>query len=139
MSCRTADDLLSAKEVSSHFGVDLLELDLTEEYLAQVFNPFLVSCRNGKISNPDIDCNAQIKFGLLFRFLNQYFPNFIYLATGHYAEISKKDNVFLLKKGIDKSKDQSYFLSTIDPKYLKNLLFPLGGTLKSEVKKEVSR
>ena len=116
--------------------IPLHYLNLETEFSVRIIGPFCREYENGRTPNPCIVCNKNIKFGLLLDRVKELGGD--YLATGHYARIEKSGNSFLLKKGLDPSKDQSYFLHVLGQKELSQVLFPVGRMLKSEVKKRAS-
>jgi tRNA-specific 2-thiouridylase len=112
-------------------------LDLRKPFQELVVSNFAHQYRTGRTPNPCIRCNAQIKFGLLLEEAIRNGADFI--ATGHYARIEndpqgKRDSNYLLKRGIDERKDQSYFLYTLTQLQLKHTLLPVGGRTKDEVR-----
>jgi tRNA-uridine 2-sulfurtransferase len=113
--------------------IPLYYLNLETEFYSRIIGPFCREYENGYTPNPCIQCNRFIKFGRLLERVKELGGD--YLATGHYARIEKSGGVYLLKKGLDQSKDQSYFLYVLGQKELARVLFPVGGMLKSEVKK----
>jgi tRNA-specific 2-thiouridylase len=113
--------------------IPLHYLNLETEFLTRIIGPFCREYENGRTPNPCIQCNRNIKFGLLLEKVRALGGDF--LATGHYAQIEKSADLFLLKKGRDISKDQSYFLHVLGQKELARVIFPVGGMLKTQVKK----
>jgi tRNA-uridine 2-sulfurtransferase len=113
--------------------ISLYYLNLETEFYSRIIGPFCREYENGRTPNPCIQCNRIIKFGRLLERVKELGGD--YLATGHYARIEKSGSVYLLKKGLDQSKDQSYFLYMLGRKELASVLFPVGGMRKSEVKK----
>jgi tRNA-uridine 2-sulfurtransferase len=111
-------------------------VDLKTDFKQMVIEPFSHEYGLGRTPNPCILCNHHIKFGLLFEKARELGADF--LATGHYARILETQEGFKLFKGIDFAKDQSYFLYILKQMQLKNLLMPLGGLTKTEVK-EIAR
>ena len=114
--CSWKDNRRDAMRVCAELNIPFKILDLSEEY------------KNGRTPNPDVMCNKHIKFGSFYDWAIEQGAN--YVATGHYARI----NDSILERGIDESKDQSYFLWTLRKEQLKNILFPLGGLYKSKVR-----
>ena len=114
-------------------NIPLHFLNLENEFLDRIIGPFCREYEKGRTPNPCVQCNRNIKFGLLLKRVKALGGDF--LATGHYARIEKSADLYLLKKAVDTSKDQSYFLHVLGQKELPNVLFPVGGMLKSEVKK----
>lgn len=111
-----------------------LHFNFEKEYWTEVFEPMLTSYGRGETPNPDVDCNRWVKFGSLLRRLEEMESGSSsskwWLATGHYAHIghpesSCPDGIPHLLRSRDPKKDQTYFLSTIEPKYLGRLIFPL--------------
>ncbi|MDH3690186.1 MAG: tRNA 2-thiouridine(34) synthase MnmA, partial [Gammaproteobacteria bacterium] len=99
----------------------------------RVFQDFLSEYRAGRTPNPDVLCNKEIKFKEFLDAAHRLGADFI--ATGHYARIDRADDGLRLLKGIDCSKDQSYFLYTLNQSALARTLFPIGHLAKSEVRK----
>lgn len=119
----------NVKIVGEFFGIKTHILDLRNEFKKEIYELFVGSYKAGITPNPCAHCNRLIKFGALWDFAQSLGCERI--ATGHYARI----DAGLLKSAVDKSKDQSYFLSNIDPTMLAHIIFPLGEWLKSDVKK----
>jgi tRNA-specific 2-thiouridylase len=120
------------KIVADFLNIKYHILDLSERFNEAVFMPFVESYKEGFTPNPCVVCNRNIKLGALLDFAKE--GGFDYLATGHYAQI--KDG--FITQAVDKSKDQSYFLSNVKKEALTRVLFPLGGMLKDDVKKIAS-
>lgn len=109
-------------------------LDKREEFYQTIVKYFLQSLQMGLTPNPCVVCNRNIKFKILFDYLSDMDADFI--ATGHYARTkTKKNGSVNLLKGIDASKDQSYYLALLDQKILKRTIFPLGEFYKENIKK----
>jgi len=113
--------------------IPLHVLDAGRDFQEKVWEPLWDNYLRGLTSNPCPACNPQIKFGLLYRKVRSL--GFDYLATGHYVRLVKEKRVWKLKRGKDKTKDQSYFLYRLDKNILPYLSFPLGEYKKTEVKK----
>lgn len=128
MKCPWAEDLADAKRVATLLNIDFRVFDFETEYRHKVVDYVLREYQNGRTPNPDIMCNAEIKFKLFFDLALEQGANFI--ATGHYA---KTDGQQLLRAK-DTNKDQTYFLYRISDAALAKTIFPLGDLLKSEVK-----
>ena len=109
------------------------QLDLEKEFKSLVVDYFCGEYSLGRTPNPCIACNQQLKFGLLLEKIGEMGAD--YLATGHYVRLEASKGGYRLLKAIDITKDQSYFLYTLGQEQLKNLLFPLGGMGKDEVRK----
>ena len=123
-------NIAKVRKVGEFLGIDTHILDFGDEFEKAVFMPFVESYKQGLTPNPCALCNRHIKLGKLLEFALSLGCE--RLATGHYARI--EDN--LIKVAVDTSKDQSYFLANVDPNALKFMLFPLGTSLKSDIKNE---
>ncbi len=119
--------------VCSKLNIPHYFVDVTEAFEEIVIKPFRQSYAMGQTPNPCVDCNAFVKFSLLWDFLQEKF-GVPYLATGHYAKICKTDGRVYLGKARDKAKDQSYFLYRIALEKLTRLVFPLGELTKEKVR-----
>lgn len=119
-----------ARRVAQKIGIKHYVLNMQKILEAKVIKDFCQQYMQGRTPNPCVRCNQYIKFGALLKKARALGAR--YLATGHYARISQK---YLLKKGKDKRKDQSYFLYRLGQRQLKQILFPLGDYTKDEVRK----
>ncbi len=126
--CSAKEDFMDAAFVANQLDIPLEQVSFSKQYKKNVFSYFLSELEAGRTPNPDILCNKEIKFKEFFQYgiLHEY----DFIATGHYA-ITDNSSLF---KGIDDSKDQSYFLHAIDSKVLKKTLFPLGNMKKDKVR-----
>jgi tRNA-specific 2-thiouridylase len=137
-SCLSPDEeqeIEQARKICKLIEIPFFEYDLRKEYKSIVLDYFKNEYLAGRTPNPCIICNAKIKFNSL---LNKVFESdieFDYFATGHYAfvEYDRKINRYLLKKGKDTQKDQSYFLFKLTQNQLAKCLFPLGGYKKNYI------
>ncbi|NMB61700.1 MAG: tRNA 2-thiouridine(34) synthase MnmA [Chloroflexi bacterium] len=121
-------DVLSRK---LHFPISIL--DRKEEFYNAIVTYFLRSLQIGLTPNPCVVCNKHIKFKVLFETLQQYDADLI--ATGHYARTRRnQDGRIALMKGTDRNKDQSYYLVYLDQYILQRTIFPLGNSIKNEIK-----
>ena len=115
-------------------GLRLTFVDLRQEFARRVVDYFDSEYARGRTPNPCVQCNAAIKFGRLWELLRAEGLN--RLATGHYARLqTAADGALGLYRGVDRRKDQSYFLSRLPRELLPNLLFPLGEMTKTEVRR----
>lgn len=123
-----------AKATAEKLGIDFEVLDFSEEFEKRVISNFIETYRNGGTPNPCIECNKFLKFGKMLESAEEKGCGFI--ATGHYAQIeySKESGRYLLKKGADLSKDQSYVLYMLTQHQLSHTLFPLGKMLKTDIR-----
>lgn len=131
-SCCSLEDVEDAKNVAWRMGITHYTFNFKDDFKTQVIERFIDAYENGRTPNPCIDCNRYIKFKRLLERARQL--DYDYVATGHYARIEEDNGRFLLKKGIDISKDQSYVLYSMTQEQLKHTLLPLGGMKKSEVR-----
>jgi tRNA-uridine 2-sulfurtransferase len=122
-------------EVLAHYlGIPLTVLDLQAVFAREVLDYFVSEYARGRTPNPCVRCNAAIKFGYLWDYLKK--SGFTHLATGHYARRHLDDQgAPVLFRGVDRRKDQSYFLSRLPLGLLPHLLFPLGQMTKEEVRR----
>lgn len=127
-SCPTLADLEEAKRVAAFLELPLYTFDYREEYEKRIVAYIYQEYQAGRTPNPDVFCNNLVKFDLFLEEANSL--GYTMVATGHYAQ---RDHWRLLK-GIDPSKDQSYFLSRLSTEQLSKALFPIGHLLKSEVR-----
>jgi len=128
--CCGADAALVAKELGiNHYYVDVLEA-----FEKLIVEPFRKSYSNGETPNPCIDCNSLLKFSLLWDFVEEQF-GIEHVATGHYARVVKEGDKTFLRRALDQSKDQSYFLCGITQERLKNLVLPLGEYSKEQIRR----
>lgn len=131
--CSSAQDFEDVAHVADCIGIPYYAINFAKEYKEQVFTYFLQELEKGHTPNPDILCNREIKFKLLLDACKKLGADA--LATGHYAQNCYQDGSFNLCNSVDTSKDQTYFLYTLNQEILKQVLFPLGGLLKSEVRR----
>ncbi len=122
-----------AEQVCHKLDIPFNVVDLGNEFKIQVVDYFCSGYAQGRTPNPCIVCNKYIKFGLL---LDKALSLGVdYLATGHYASVNFSHDTYHLLKGADSSKDQSYMLYTLNQAKLRHIIFPLGGYLKTQVRK----
>jgi tRNA-uridine 2-sulfurtransferase len=130
--CSTRVDLVDAAAAADVIGIDLEAVNFSAEYKDRVFAEFLREYQAGRTPNPDVLCNAEIKFkAFLEHAINLGATR---IATGHYAKVMQKKDSFELHRGLDPSKDQSYFLHRLNQSQLSRVLFPLGELRKTEVR-----
>ncbi|MFH0792237.1 MAG: tRNA 2-thiouridine(34) synthase MnmA [bacterium] len=124
--------LEKARVIAKFLNIPYQVVDLREEFKQKVIKPFLKEYQDNKTPNPCVICNPEIKFGVLNQLAVK--EGFDYFATGHYARVKKSIAGVKLLKGLDSSKDQSYFLWGLSQKILKQTIFPLGNYTKNEIK-----
>ena len=131
--CSAAEDLADAGEVCKQLGIKLRTINFSHEYWNRVFQVFLEEYRNGRTPNPDVICNKEIKFKEFLDWAMHLGAD--YIATGHYAQLGRCKRRYVLRKGRDRGKDQSYFLHTLGQDALRLSSFPIGGMHKKQVRK----
>ena len=131
--CCSLSDVFDARQAANQIGIKHTVVDYKEDFQKYVVKDFIDKYYCGQTPNPCIMCNEHMKFNFLLNKSLEMGADF--LATGHYAKISKNnEGIFFLEKGKDKFKDQSYFLFTLSQKELSRLMFPLGALTKKEVR-----
>jgi tRNA-uridine 2-sulfurtransferase len=131
--CTTAADYQDARRVCETLDIPLHRVSFAAEYRDRVFAHFLREYGAGRTPNPDVLCNREIKFGVCLDYMHRLGASRV--ATGHYARLHGSEHGTLLMKGVDNSKDQSYFLHGVEPSALDKTLFPLGELRKEEVRR----
>ena len=131
--CSTREDLVDAAAAAEVIGIELEAVNFAAEYKDRVFAEFLREYSAGRTPNPDVLCNAEIKFKAFLDHAMRLGASRI--ATGHYARVASSDGSFRLLRGEDKAKDQSYFLHRLTQEQLARVLFPVGGMTKAEVRR----
>lgn len=120
-------------EVSKQIGIPLEVYDCSEAFEREVVHYFVDAYRSGQTPNPCVVCNQRIKFGVILEKVKALGASM--LATGHYARIHRDvDGPYALLKGVDRVKDQSYFLARLTQEQLSQAMFPLGIYTKEEVR-----
>jgi len=133
--CSSKQDLIDAVAVADKLDIEIEAVNFSQEYKDRVFANFLAEYEAGRTPNPDILCNAEIKFKAFLDHAMALGADLI--ATGHYAQVREnplKAGHYQLLKADDGSKDQSYFLHRLNQAQLSKTLFPLGKYLKREVR-----
>lgn len=131
--CSADLDLKDAQSVCTHLGIPFHTISFAKEYWDHVFTHFLNEYAAGRTPNPDILCNKEIKFKAFLQYALAQGAD--YIATGHYVRTRVEEGENQLLKACDASKDQSYFLYTLQKNQLAKSIFPLGELHKSEVRK----
>ncbi len=131
--CSSNVDFVDAAAVADVIGIELEHVNFAAEYRDRVFAEFLREYRAGRTPNPDVLCNAEIKFKAFLDHALRLGADKI--ATGHYARVRERDGRFELLKGVDPAKDQSYFLHRLTQAQLARTLFPVGELEKTEVRR----
>ena len=131
--CSTREDLVDAVAAAETIGIEVEAVNFAAEYKERVFASFLAEYRAGRTPNPDVLCNAEIKFKAFLDHAMALGADRI--ATGHYARVEERGGRFVLLRGVDPGKDQSYFLHRLNQAQLARTLFPIGHLHKSEVRR----
>ena len=122
-NCTTYKDAQEAIKVAKHLGIEIRSYDLQQEYKERIIDYIFAGYEKGITPNPDVLCNSLIKFDVfLKKALEEGFDG---IATGHYARIEEEKGEFHLLRGIDRIKDQSYFLAGLDQNQLSKSFFPV--------------
>ena len=131
-TCCSLDDVEDARSVAQRLGIPYYVFDFSGEFKEKIIDKFVASYISGVTPNPCIDCNRYMKFSKLYDRARELGCD--YVVTGHYAKIEKSGEKYLLKKGLDESKDQSYVLCFLTQEQLSHTLFPLGELTKNEAR-----
>ena len=136
--CCTPEQMADARRIADKLGIPFYVLDTKEVFRQTIVDYFIDQHRQGYTPNPCLECNRHIRFEFLLN--NALALDADYLATGHYARIAQDESGrFLLKKGLDEHKDQSYVLSVMGQAQLSKTLFPVGEYAKPEVREIAAR
>jgi tRNA-specific 2-thiouridylase len=142
--CCSPEDIHDARRVADQIGIPHYVVNLRRAFEDEVVDYFVEEYLQGRTPNPCVRCNDRIKFGLLLRKAEELKAKA--LATGHYARIEwdraekgKKPQRYLLRRGSDRNKDQSYFLFSLTQERMGKIFFPLGEKSKAEVRQQALR
>jgi tRNA-uridine 2-sulfurtransferase len=130
--CTATEDYEDVIKVCSSLDIPYYTINFVKEYWDRVFEYFLSEYRKGRTPNPDVMCNKEIKFKAFLDFAMGIGAD--YIAMGHYAQVDYIDGEYRLLRGIDKNKDQSYFLCELNQNQLSKSMFPIGHLTKPEVR-----
>src|SRR3954468_7228942 len=133
-SCCSAQAVTGARALAHRMGIPHITLDLREEFKREVVDDFVAEHEAGRTPNPCVRCNGLVRFGEMLQLADAL--NADRLATGHYARITRDEQGPLLQNGHDPKKDQAYMLARLTPRDLDRLWFPLGESLKPEVRRK---
>lgn len=131
--CCSLDDINDARTLAVEMGFHHIILDIREEFGDSIIDNFVDEYLAGRTPNPCVLCNTHIKWDALLRRADQLGCDFI--ATGHYAQVRQENGRYIISKGLDENKDQSYVLWGLSQQSLSRTLFPLGGFDKPAIRK----
>lgn len=131
--CCNVDAMFEAKAMATKLGFKHEIFDIRKHFKDTVISNFIGEYLAGRTPNPCVVCNSSIKWGEIIKKADEL--DCEYIATGHYAQIVEENKRFFIRKGVDTTKDQSYFLWNLTQENLKRTLFPLGHLTKDEVRK----
>ena len=134
-SCCSASAVAQARSLAHSMGLSHFTIDLRREFRAGVVEPFIAGYANGETPNPCVGCNGHVRLDAMLELADRL--GCARLATGHYARIAEADDQRgpLLRVAADPAKDQTYMLAALTPASLARMVFPLGGLVKSEVRR----
>lgn len=130
--CSSNEDFVDAVAVADVLGIEIEHVNFAADYKDRVFAEFLKEYIAGRTPNPDVLCNAEIKFKAFLDHAMRLGAEKI--ATGHYARVTETKGQYKLLKGLDKDKDQSYFLHRLNQAQLSKTLFPVGEMRKTQLR-----
>ncbi len=131
--CCTVEDRNDARVVAGRLGIPYYVVDFREEFQAGVIDRFVSEYVHGRTPNPCVACNSQVKFGVLLDRARSLGAD--YVATGHYARVVHEQGRYILKRGLDHNKDQSYALWEMGQEELAQTVFPIGSLTKPETRR----
>ena len=130
--CCSVDSIFEAKHIADSLGFQHQIIDIRELFKEKVISNFISEYMRGRTPNPCVVCNKYIKWGALIELADKL--DCQYIATGHYAQIGCDEGRYFIKKGLDATKDQSYFLWQLSQENLRRTIFPLGTFTKQQVR-----
>src|SRR3954452_8597714 len=131
-SCCSPQAVTGARALAHRMGIPHITLDLREEFRREVVDDFVAQYEAGRTPNPCVRCNGLVRFGEMLELTDALHAD--RLATGHYARIVHDDEGPLLQNGVDPQKDQAYMLARLTPNDLDRVWFPLGESLKPDIR-----
>lgn len=135
---QTSTAIQDAETVAKQFGISFSVLDVRDKFKEIIIQQFAKEYSNGRTPNPCVLCNKTFKFGVLADELKNFDAD--YISTGHYVNVTdtsmmtSNGSLKLFQRGVDKNKDQSYFLAMVNPDIVKRCIFPLGKYTKAQVR-----
>lgn len=134
--CCTLESMNDARQVAYRYGFKHFIVDIRDEFGDWVIERFVDEYMNGRTPNPCVLCNTHIKWTAMLRRAKNLGCD--YIATGHYARVREENGRYIISRGKDRNKDQSYALWGVSQENLKHTIFPLGGYEKSEIRQLAS-
>ncbi len=131
-ACTGERDWADVARVCDRIGIPYYSVDFSAEYMERVFRLFVEEYKKGRTPNPDVLCNREVKFGPFVKFARGLSAD--YIATGHYCNVRHEGGRHYLLRAADENKDQTYFLNQVREAQLADVLFPLGGLYKEDVR-----
>ena len=135
--CCSVADVEDARRVAAQLGIPHYVFNFTDDFGTRVVDPYIEAYASGSTPNPCVECNRVIKFGRLFNRAEAL--GFDSVATGHHARVQQCDGRWLLLRGTDRAKDQSYVLYMLTQRELARTLLPVGDLTKAEVRAHAAR
>jgi len=135
--CNWEAERLDAMRVAAQLGIPFYTCDAIDAYRDDVARYMIEEYKKGRTPNPDVMCNKYVKFGVFLEYAQKHGANAV--ATGHYAQVVEKDGSYHLLRSVDSQKDQTYFLWTLTQDQLSHTLFPVGDTIKTNIRKEAQK
>jgi tRNA-specific 2-thiouridylase len=136
--CCSVSDVEDARRVAAQLGVPHYVFNFTDEFESGVVAPYVAAYAAGRTPNPCVECNRSMKFGRLLERADAL--GFDFLATGHHARVGRAaDGSYVLRRGVDRAKDQSYVLYMLGQHELARTLLPVGELTKAEVRAHAGR
>lgn len=132
--CTATEDYNDVIRVCNQIGIPYYAVNFEKQYWNKVFTYFLEEYKAGRTPNPDVMCNKEIKFKAFLEHALQLGAD--YVATGHYARVSRENGEVRLLRGVDENKDQTYFLNQLSQEQLQKVMFPIGELHKKEVREK---
>jgi tRNA-specific 2-thiouridylase len=136
-ACCSIQAVNDAKSVCDQLGIAHYAVNMEKEFEEAVIKNFISEYQQGHTPIPCVLCNSVIKFDYLLKKVQGLGADF--LATGHYAKIAENEGEYFLERGLDETKDQTYFLYGLTQEQLAHTLFPVGEMKKTEVRKEAAK
>lgn len=130
--CTAEQDYSDVRRVADFLGIPYYSVDLSKQYMDEVFQLFLDEYKKGRTPNPDVLCNKEIKFGHFKKIAKDLEAE--YIATGHYAGTTFINGKTYLTRAKDENKDQTYFLNQLKESQISDVIFPLSELTKPEVR-----